>query len=284
MNKVLALSLASLSLLPVATLAQAPELFIPVTGSEETIVRTKNDYFLKRELYFAKRHRIVRVDSALLLQRDGPPDRITVNLFDDVKLLYEVTQPIRPSGDHRLLSFKAQLVNSPTSIDELRSLNSSLTRAGAEQVLRSIYQLSVTGRQYVHDPVRDRYWPTFLINDHGYGCPASQGHPKQLKPTAETFYAFSSEIMHPFTNEKYILTYPYSDPRYNVIWQIDPSKTIVTPDDPAAAIQWSSEQLKRENEVKRRAYAEFLGYLGDDPRQATEERDLCAFREALDDM
>lgn len=282
MNKVLVLwlSFPVLAFSPLTTLAQAPELFLPVTGSEEAIARAENEYFLKKTLYFAKRHRIVRVNASLLLKNSDAPGEITVNLFDDVKLRYGVTRLIDLSVGQ--IGFSAQLVTPPMSVGDVMRENPGLSYATAADLHNMFFELSIAGSEFVHDTVRNRYWPTSTVKE--YYSHTRPGKLPKLPPAAERFYAFQAEILSPDATEKYMLEPLYGNPRYHVVWEVDYSKSIVKPADPAEEASWS-ENRKRQLADKSRAYSEYLtaNGIGEIPRLATRDRDLRAFIGALDD-
>jgi len=280
--KVVAVLLVNLILYPFTAFAQAPELFIPVTGSEEAIVQAKNAYFLKKELYFAKRHRIVRINTDLLLQDEKSRAQIIANLFDDVTFTYEVTErDIKP--DQLGARLRARFTNPPTGlVRDFMNVGSGMTLSAAESLLDDVYGLSILGALYVHDARRDRFWPAYLFTNYAPGRPSSEVRPKKLPPSHATTYGFWSNILDPFSNDKYFLRSIPGDPQYHVVWQIDYSKTFAKPDHPGDEIMWPEER-RLENESNRLAHAEFLLSLGPNPREATEHRDLYAYRDSLED-
>ena len=71
------------------------ELIAEATQSEVAAARARNDDHLKREvLYFAKRHRFVRMNDAKLEKAD----RLTIQLFDDISVTAERREFQRAPG------------------------------------------------------------------------------------------------------------------------------------------------------------------------------------------
>lgn len=110
---------ASLSLFLSHALADAPEFLIPVTGSEEAMSRVNNPYFLKKETYFAKQYRIVKVNTELLLNAD----QIKISLFDDLSATLQVTITISVDvqSDGLSINWKGHFIEptAPVSVDDL---------------------------------------------------------------------------------------------------------------------------------------------------------------------
>ncbi len=267
---------------PVTANAQAPELLVAVTGSEEAVVRAKNEYYLKKESYFAKRYRIVQVNTDLLMQRGEPNEQITVNFFDGVRLTYDVVDSKIPPGGNSI-RFEALLTNPPLTVKDIAETDSSMSQYAAQLIYDSAYGLSLVGARYVHDKKRDRFWPVGIFNNWVMGRPIPLSKPKKLNPRHETFFAVATEIIDPFSRTKYVLKPLVSDPRYHAVIDIDDSKIFTKPDHPNDTFPWLTEESKGENTARRRAYDEFRLSLGDDPRSAAENLDLNAYRDSLDD-
>ena len=242
------------SLVPFDSFAELPELLTPVTGSEEAIVTSENDYFLKKHLYFAKRHRIVRVDLDLL----ESVEQFTISLFDDVSLAVEVTE-LDVDRDKLVIRWKGRVINPKYSFDDLnRRLQNP---EDAKSLHDGLFGLSISAGQFDYDEVSGANLPSHPRRSY-------LGRDRRIfdaRINMSKFYGVSAEFSGPTLRDNYILKTLEMGGAYHILIEVDPTKTISPgpfddPDDP-------------EMGVKRRQYEEFLQSLGEDPRRAIIRRE-----------
>ena len=125
--------------------ADAPELLIPVTGEEAKRIIAANEYFIKKEEYFAKRHRIVRVKTDLLF---GDEENLTLSLFNDVSI------PIKRKEIEVLdgginFTWYGQYAVTPFTVDEFVQSNAHLREEIARRVYGNLFDIRISGTKYV---------------------------------------------------------------------------------------------------------------------------------------
>jgi len=225
---------------------ELPELFIPVTEQEEQQVREKQDYFLKRSNYFAKRHRIVRVNTDVLFNEP----RFRITFFDDASITVQ-----RKSVDQgAMITWKGQMENQPISVEEF-------VRAGdPRDVARDAYStwvdVSISAAKQVYDPETGRSAP--LI-----GRDLKTGRPINSVDSSKgqyTFYHAGAEISPLSLKKTYRLRPLEWDSRYHILYEEDPAKRI-TP-----GLFGNGPVNKADMNYRRLQYKQYLEFLGPDPR------------------
>jgi hypothetical protein len=254
---------------PPLCFAQAPELLIPVTGSEAATILAKNHYFVSKHLYVAKRHRLVRVNTDALLKSE----KIRISLFDDLALTFEVTKlEVSPA---RTINWRGRLADPPVSPKDLMVTGSGFkTLEEAESYHHEIFGISISAELYRYFPKSDLYTVYGPENN-----PSGNRNPRCIPITAPPdsphppVYGARTKIYIPYVGEERFRLKPLElTPNYHLLIQVDSTKTagpgpLVDPTNPIMA-------------ARRQEYRTFLQALGPDPRDANFEAFLQSVREA----
>lgn len=259
-SKALTLIVVTLVVVPLGSHAEIPELLTPVTGSEEATVRLLNEYFLKKHLYLAKRHQIVRINTDLL----ESVERFRISLFDNDTLTAEVSElDVSPHGSS--IRWDGEIVDPPFTTEDL--MDQGLTLERAKTIYSALFGLSIFAGPMCYDKKTGANSPTFARASNGV-CDCRSLDPAS---NASVFYEVSTSFsVQSFLPNAYkVMLAPPREYRleilemggaYHILIEIDQDKAI-TPgpyDDPD----------NFEMGVKRRQYQEFMDSLGEDPRRA----------------
>lgn len=204
------------------------ELLIPISPDELTQVEQSNEYFLKARLYFAKRHRIVRINETVL-QSNEP---FTISLFPDTQItVARESARIYPES---VIHWKGKI-----------------TSPEATAVLESTVGLSITGVAYDRDIASNRSYPSRSErNAQGFKRPDDSS-----LIAKSAFYSFATDISLPSNGDGYQIRALEASPEFHIVIEVDKSREFfveVTTD--------------RENEKRRDAYNSYMKTLGEDPR------------------
>ena len=239
---------------PIETKAQVSELIEQVSESEIGLVRAKNDYFIQKHQYFAKRYRVVRVNTEVLEEAAN----FTITLFPDVSFSVARTE-LRTNSDRTAMYWKGKLTNVPTSIEDIQ--RSGRTQTQAEIIHENLYGIRIAAAKYKYDEndqITREISPTTFDRHGNVFSQDSDGALSQI-------YGISTTIFLPSLGTEYQIRALELDSRYHIILEIDPNMRIVngavdSVDDPETA-------------EKMLQYQEFLKALGDDPRHDIRSRD-----------
>lgn len=276
-NKMSRIFLSSVLLLVPAVWAAAAELFLPLTEEQEEAVRRDNPYYLQKQLYFAKRHRIVRVNAGLLLSPELPAE-LTFNFFQDYSPTFSVT--VREIGPEQV-RFRVDAVHVDPGYkpEDWTSSNPEMSRASARELIRDIYTVVINGTKHVHDEARDRSWIVQNLNRAVFDGQGGVSNAKKLDASDAVYFAVGTKFHDPVLGTKYNVEPLVSDPRYSLVWETDFAKTYLKSDHGEDV----GEPRGGQNQSRKSDHDAFLQALGDDPRAATWERDRIAFRDTLKD-
>ncbi len=240
--------------------AEIPELLTAVTGSEEATVRAVNEYFLKKHLYIAKRHKIVRVNANLL----ASVEIFRLSLFDNDSLVAKVTElDIRRRGSS--IRWEGEIVDPPFTVEDLVGQGQDLARA--KMIHATFFNLSVNAALMCYDEKTGVNSPTYARNGDG-ACDCQSLDPAANSSVFQAVLA-SFSVLSFLPNAYKVQLAPPREYRlevlemggpYHILIEIDQDKVISPgpfddPDNP-------------EMGVKRRQYRDFMGSLGEDPRRA----------------
>jgi hypothetical protein len=240
---VLAALIVATSLVPSDCFAQVPELLIEVTGSEEATVRAENEYFLKKHLYFAKRHRIVRINDAALESQEA----IRISTFDRESLIVAVTKR-EVDRNGFTTGWEGEIAEPPFSAKEL--MDQVPTLEEAKLLHSSMFTVVISTARYAYDELTGAITPTRADED-----------PENASPRSSSFYGLHANISIPTLSGQYRLRSLEMDPRYHILIEDDQAKLFP----PGPLYDDEHPELG----VRRRQYAEFLRSLGEDPRRST---------------
>lgn len=229
--------------------AQSNELLTRVTGEELASVRTANDWFLRKHLYIARQHEIVKVDTDLLMSGQpftiqlGPNDSITVDPND-----------VNTLGSGAGIVWTGKISNPDRTIDDLMTELGS--RRQAEIAHDSIYGVTITGSRAEVEAGTGINIPIFLETEQRAMRPEFRGSGN----SANWFYRYRTVITSPNSKNTYSLSALEMGGPYHIIKELDPEKMMR----PGRA-----EDSPDPNEAqKRQDYQNFLDSLGEDPRKA----------------
>jgi hypothetical protein len=233
-------------ILPLPSLAEPPELLVPITDSERTIVEANNPYFLPAETYFAKQYRIVRVDTELLLNAK----QIRITLFDGQSVTLE-TVDVEAGSKALDIAWEGRYLEPYyISVDEL--VAGGMDRKAAESVLPDLNRVRIFVSQVSFDEsTRVKYSHLF---------PRFQRFRTSGAPLYDVTF-----VLQRFGGIE--LRSLASDPEHHVLIEYDPEKVFPLPSEPLepgdarAALFENPENLR-----KGQQYRDFLESLGPDPR------------------
>ena len=241
------LILATIFAIPTSAFAQLQELFISITPSEESAVRTKNDYFLKKHLYFAKRHRIVRVNTDLF----ETAVQFSIPLFDDESISVSRTK-VEANSDRYIINWHGQIADPPFPAEELTKQGVPLEES--EFLHSTLFSISMAAVSHDYDLATGASTPSsFRKTEDNAGLHTS------------TFYAVAADISVPTLPSQYKLISLEMDRRYHLLIEIDPAKMFP----PGPYFDAEHPELG----TKRQQYADFIYLLGQDPRRTAIPKD-----------
>lgn len=248
----LAILAASISLSSSLAFGELPEFLVAVTGSDEAIAQAKNDYFLKKNTYFARRYRIVQVNVGLL----ESVERFRISLFDDESITVEVAR-LKIMHDGLSIRWKGRITEPTLSVENL--ITGGITPEDAKIAHSAIVGLRIVAAEVSYDEATGRkysyYFPKFESFRYSNSRNTSGGNASEPEKSALYDVIFTIEALLPY---QYWLRPLETDPRYHVLIEIDPNKefSIGPLDDPE----------NPEQGAKRRQYRDFIRSLGPDPR------------------
>ena len=242
---------ASLSLFLSHALADAPEFLIPVTGSDEAIARVNNPYFLKKETYFAKQYRIVKVNTDLLLNAD----QIKIPLFDDLSVTLQVSK-VNVHVNGFTIGWTGRFIEPSVSVDDL--VAGGLSPKRAEALFQHVNSLSISAAQISFDETTRLKYPHYFPRFEKFLNSTRKFSSDGKSAVYEVGFLIEGIVL-PKTYELIPL---FSDPQYHVLIEVDRNKLFVKPfeDDDTSYTETP------ENIAKRQQYRDFLDALGPDPR------------------
>jgi hypothetical protein len=233
----------------------ASDLLLPVPPDELRKVQKAAAYFLKKHLYFAKRHRIVTVDIAVLENED----RFDIPLFDGMVLTVEKTIA-EFAANRTIYRWVGRNVDAPYTVGDLMAFGQSLE--SAEVMYTALARVSITGGLIEYDRGNDASFPYYReLPDN-----TTAGLTLASKPEDDLFFGFVAKLPSPGSDGVNWLLPLEMGGNYHLLFEVDHENMVPGGDsgetkDPAAA-------------SKRQKYNEFMDALGEDPRRAMlRERD-----------
>lgn len=248
--------IALLSLFSSHAFAEPQELLVPVTDSEGAIAEASNEYFLKKETYFAKQYRIVKVNTDVLVNAE----QIRISLFDGLSVTLEVSSvDVHPEGFEIL--WRGRFIEpSGVSIDEL--VAGGMSRKGAEKVASQLNSLTIGAAQVSYDENARLKYGHHFPRFSEFRSASRRFSLDGQSPIYEVGFYIHRVVL----PKVYELRPLASDPQYHVLIELDPDKIYAIPierpdpNDPAGFVETP------ENKAKRQRHLDFLNSLGPDPR------------------
>jgi hypothetical protein len=233
------LSISSLIMTSLAV-AGTNELLLPVADSEVMLIEKRNERFLAEHRYFAKRHRIVRIDSKLLLT-DG--NEFTITPFPDSTYLV-ATKDIRRAPFQSVWSGIA--INPSLPIDVFDSLSEEERQGMTVEKMKEVflgisltvteYDLNTNTGEIVHAAKRP---PMISPGGPNYEPPAA---PAEMNFGA--FQGVKGTIDIELLGGKYKLLPLKNDPEFHIVFEVNEEREI-TVVDPADRSEFAEEQRRR---------------------------------------
>lgn len=227
----------------------------PVDESELAQARAASDYFIRKETYFAKQYRIVKVNVDLLL---NSPE-IQIALFDGQSVRLRVTSVnVHPS--HSSIGWTGHFVDPEITMDEL--LKAGLPDEDANFLAPAANsQVIAAGEISYNADTRRKYsWYDPRFAKH-VSATRAYSHDGRSRVYDVGFFMNHSKLSSVFE-----LRPIASDPQYHVLIELDPEKIFATPIETPPPGYESSFIDSVDNAAKRYRYREFLDSLGPDPR------------------
>lgn len=223
--------------------SKLPELLIPLNQSEIATIRQENDYFIRSRLFFAKRHRIVRINETVL-QSDEP---FTISLFPNTRItVARESARIEPDS---LIHWKGKITDPSVSLSTF--VNTGMPEEEATAVWESIVGLSITGVAYDRDIASNQSYPSNSEkNAQGFRRPENSS-----LITKSAFYSFATNISLPSNGGTYQIRALESSPEFHIVLERDKSREF--------SVEPSTDP---QNEKRRDAYNSYMKSLGEDPR------------------
>ena len=195
---------------PGTAISQSQELLIPIDEDELAQVQVANDWFLKNYLYFAKRHRIVRVSRTALLS----PDPITISLFPDAKISAQREQ-FKEVPD-TTIRWVGKVVD-PTARDFGLVFESDRQR---EAMIGPLTELRISGIFYDKDiATNESFVPNTEWSIKGYPRPTD---PSRIEKAAHI--AINAFVLSPLLDNVYKIQSLNATPEYHLVYEIDPAR------------------------------------------------------------
>ena len=284
-----------LAFLPLQTLAQDRVLFEPLTEREEADARAKNTYFIGIHTFAAKRHRLVNVNIELL-ETDG---RIVIPLFDDNKIVADSTA-IKIREASGTLSWRGQLVQDavteevilqslvdqgvpehldhPRRVELARTLFADLTNV---QIGAGFYERdSKTGANLNPIPF------TGLTAAGLLGAISSCQSNRYAQYSSNPGFVRGASAYLGVLNEptQYRLKMLGMGGPYHILYEVDPSRQIVSGNDvivPGEPYESGlSEEQEQKNEILMQELKVLKESLGDNPHDALYDEKMKQVRDA----
>ena len=238
--------------------AQVQELLMPVTGTDVAEARTKNVYFLKKHLYSARRHRIVRVNVDVLQSREP----FEISLFNNKSITVEPIN-VEVQGEGAIILWFGKIANPPLSIDEMMSEMGS--QKEAQLTHDALYGVTIAAARYEHDEEFDANFTYYTKKEN----PHQRTRLNDSEPAADRlFYGLSANLKASGIGGRFQLRPLEMGGDFHVLYEIDHSKIV----DPGPLDDPENPEMAQ----KRRDWQEFADSLGPDPRipmqQARRER------------
>lgn len=221
------------------------ELLIPVDESEIARIQRENDYFIKSRLYFAKRHRFVRVDHTVLENSDI----FQISLFPD-KVLTVSKSKLEIEQDS-LISWRGQIEDPVLPLSGIHYLD--MTDDQVADFHHQIHRLNLVGVNFDYEPATGRSFASRSEkNIQGFRRP-SDG----TLISKSAFYGFEARFSVPSFLETYKLSSLEVMPDIHLVYEVDDSKFF--PHEPTTNPKYES---------RRQRHKEFVETLGENPQDS----------------
>lgn len=241
--------LLGLWLISVDSYAQPRELISAVKGTQLADIRSRNNYFLQKHTYFAKRHRIVEVNGELL----ESDEKFVIPLFGNDSLIVQVLR--RDTDDNGSILYWSGTVIEPV-IPASDLVSQGMSPEQAELAHANLFGISISAVRFKHEDVTGESYRVSAPSVHA-GRPESDVN--QSGPDSNVYYEVATEFIAAKLGVEYRLASLEMDRRYHVLVEVDDAKRVTEGpfDDPEYP----------EEGRKRRQYKEFVDSLGPDPRK-----------------
>jgi hypothetical protein len=238
------------------------ELIASISEADERTVESANDYFLKKETYFARRYRIVKVDTDLLLSAA----QFTISLFDELSVSVRM-RSVDVDAQLFTVSWQGEFIEPRISVDDL--VATGIEEGDAKLLEPHVNGLRISAAQVSFDETARIAYPYYFPRFEKF-----RNTNREVSPSGQpALYHVGFVIQGAILPAAYELRPLLSDSQHHVLIELDPSKLFTEPIEPDLATAGSEYQESPENMTKRQRYEDFLESLGPDPRPADFHQD-----------
>ena len=228
--------------------ADAEELIVPLSDSEYIAAADINDYFLRKHLYSAKQHRIVRVDFDVLFSEK--PLQIT---FFPEETIEVVPTGIERRGEGSIIRWKGELQDSTGVLERQASQISAPEAREAFRALSS--KVRITAAKFEHDKASRANFPYYADGELSKVTLESERSQNTI------YYGVRTRVMYPGSSREFVLMPLEMGGPYHLIYELDRSKI------PRISDRDAVTELDPETAAKIQARQDFMRTLGEDPRK-----------------
>lgn len=248
--KISAVLFVVLSLTVLAMTSQSAELILPLTEAEEAEVCAKNEYFIRKHAYVAKRYRLVKVNADLLRETG----RLSIEFFNDERVDVDGTKVDINTVTGAISWFG--ILDVPDQLTKEDLISRVGSEAAAEAMHKSIYGVNIQANLYETDH-RSGANLEATVDPREFLLPSEQraNRYEAARTDKNKFYGVEATFKALKAPTGIVLTPLGMGGPYHILFEVDETKIRdfrLAPDDP-------------ENLRRRREYDQFLKSLGDDP-------------------
>lgn len=251
----LAVPLAALLVMALPSPTPAQELLIPLTGAEEADARLKNDYYIRKSTYGAKRYRLVKVNTDLLKAKG----EISISLFDGQAVRAEA-RSVDIDTRTGSIAWTGQIIQKMLRKEDL--VNQLGSAEAAETAFAGLTRVSIGASLFETDEASGANLG-ILIDPMEILAPVTPNRFEEASKDPRLFYGVNATFTPQIVPGVYVLEPLGMGGPYHLLYEIDKAKSITPVDGFADGVAPDAEQLE-----KMQKYEEFLEALGEDPREA----------------
>lgn len=249
---------AGLTLAPLLSAVERNEFIISLSPDLESRIIQENRFDVEEAAFFAKRYRIVRLNTDLLFEDTS---EIAISPFPDVTIRLRKQSFNRRNNDLGF-TWTGRYTDTPLSRQEFiaqQGPSDASAERTAGRIYDKIFSVRITGSKYTFDQKTGK---TKSLSGMRYD-PVQRRHVTEhekfladSRPDLAVFYevlfnlhppAIDSESNFPYS-AAYLLRSLPGDRRYHVIYELDESKTVPTRLENAKPTAEQAERLRRYND------------------------------------
>ena len=241
--------------IPLTNVAFADEFLVPISSDEEQTLAQRNDYFLKKHGYIAKRQQIVRVDAGLLTEADS----FRITFFEDAAITVRV-KDVDIVHEGKAIRWTGEIID--PDLSAARLIDDGVDSDEAKVAAAELSKISIGAYQVALDQNQRR---KYQIRSNRFDDIVKRRVAGSIDyDVSETFGVYFDEL-NPNRYSRFRLIPFDQEPGYHLLIEVDRDK--IVPARPHSGIE------DAENARKRIEYQQFLDSLGPDPNQAILQRE-----------